>query len=244
MVRSKILSKYPNLLHFFGDKNSTFPLENIITAEQIHSDKVAIIKDDKAKFIKGYDGLVTNKPLLLGIRTADCLPIFFFDPKKKVTAAIHAGWKGLYEGIIINALNKMIKLGSSPMNLKVAVGPHIQVCCYRVSRKRFLKFQKLLSIQHTPSRSRFATPGRWPNGLLPGESRKKSSTFWYLNLSRIASLQLESLGILPDNIEISKVCTSCDNKYWSFRRDGKIAGRMINIIGNIEQTYAIDNTLK
>lgn len=207
MVKSKILSKYPNLLHFFGDKNSTFPLENIITAEQIHGNKVAIIKDNKVGFIKGYDGMVTDKPLLLGIRTADCLPIFFFDPKIKVIAAVHAGWKGLYKRIIKNGINAMKKLGCHPVDIKVAVGPHIQVCCYSVSKERMQKFENLFS-----------------------EQRLKS---WYLNLSKVALYQLESLGVVAFNIEISDICTSCNDQFWSFRRDGKKAGRMINVIGRL-----------
>lgn len=207
MIKSRILSKYLNLMHFFGDKNSSLNWENIITAEQIHGNKVAITKDNKTRFIKGYDGMVTNKPLLLGIRTADCLPIFFFDPKNKVIAAIHAGWKGLYEGIIKNGIDEMKKLRCNPVNIKVAIGPHIQVCCYSISRQRMQKFENLFA-----------------------EQRLKS---WYLNLSKVALYQLESLGVVASNIEISDICTSCNDQFWSFRRNGKKAGRMINVIGRL-----------
>lgn len=206
MVKSKILSKYPNLSHFFGDKDSTFPLENIITAEQIHGNKVAIIKNGKTRLIKGYDGMVTDKPLLLfGVRTADCLPIFFFDPKKKVIAAIHAGWKGLYEGIIKSGICEMKKLGCNSADIKVAIGPHIKVCCYNVSNERMQKFENLF-----------------------GDQRSKSL---YLNLSKVALFQLESLGVAASAIEISDICTNCNDQFWSFRREGKKAGRMINVIG-------------
>ncbi len=204
MVKSKILSKYPNLLHFFGDKNSSLDLENIIAAEQIHGNKVAVLDNSKNKFIKGADGMVTNKLLTLSIRTADCLPIFFYSPKEKIIAAIHAGWKGLASGIIENAVLQIRKLGANLSDVKVAIGPHIQVCCYKVLSSRIAKFNNSF-----------------------GEFRVNS---WYLNLSKIALLQLKSLGILPSNIENSNICTSCDKRFFSFRREGAKTGRLINII--------------
>ena len=218
MRKSKILSKYPNLFHFFGDKNSTFEFKNIITPEQIHGNKVTIINEGKEKLIKGSDGLTTIKQLIFGIRTADCLPIFFYDPKKKIIAAIHAGWKGLYKGIIKNALKELIKLGANPINIKVAIGPHIQVCCYKVSKGRIRKFQMTNASDrlHLSSNTPFS------------ELRLNS---WYLDLGKFAFLQLKSLGVKNSNIEISDTCTSCNQNYWSFRRDGIKSGRMINIIG-------------
>lgn len=213
MVQSKILSKYPEIIHFFGDKkdyNAAAKLgikrEDIILAEQIHGNKVVILKNGKNKFIHGTDGMVTDKQVILGIRTADCLPIFFYDPRNKIIAAIHAGWKGLLKGIIKNAIAGMRKLGSSPWNLNVSVGPHIQVCCYDVPKARMKKFKdKFFYVQ-----------------------RLKECD---LDLSKIALLQLQLLDIKNSNIEISDICTSCNFRFWSFRRDKQKSGRMVNIIG-------------
>lgn len=210
MLKSKILSKYPNLLHFFGDKNSTLELDNVIMTEQVHGNKVAIMIDDNERLLKGYDGMITNKPLLFGIRTADCLPIFFYDPKRKIVGSIHAGWKGLSKRIIKNAIAGIKRLGGNKDDLIVSVGPHIQICCYSVSEERAKKFQNLTG-------SNIVT-------------RFKSRT-WFLNLSKIALFQLRKLGIKESNIEVSDICTSCNNRFWSFRRDKQKAGRMINLIG-------------
>lgn len=226
MVKSKILSKYSNLIHFFGDKNSSFEFENIIMPEQIHGNKVTIIKNDKEKFIKGCDGLFTNKKLLFGIRTADCLPILFYDPKKQIIAAVHAGWKGLYKGIIRNAIYSMVQLGSSSKDLKVVIGPHIGVCCYNVPEERIQK----LSMTNTCDRLHLSSNDPY------SELRLNS---WYLDLGKIALFQLKSAGISNTNIELSEICSSCNRNYWSFRRDGEKAGRMINIIGMIKHNHAI-----
>lgn len=210
MVKSRLLTNYNNLLYYFGDKEDSLNLEklniskrNIISAQQIHSNKVVILKDSSKKFVKGADGMVTNQKIILSIRTADCMPIFFYDPGKKIIAALHAGWKGLYSGIIENAILNMKKLSSNPQNIIVAIGPHIHNCCYSIPKERIEIFKK------------------YKNALLGN----------FLNLSEIALQQMEPNGLLRKNIEISPVCTSCNDRFWSYRRDMQKAGRMINVIG-------------
>lgn len=219
------LSDYPKLIYYFGDKHDSVNLEklgikmdNIVMCEQVHGNRLSILDSSKIKLIKGTDGMITGKTLIIGIRTADCLPIFFFDPKIKIIAAIHAGWKGLSTGIINNAISAMKKLGCNLKDLIASIGPHIQICCYNVPEDRTQKFlitNRSYSLHLLPK-------------ILFCELRSNS---WYLDLGKIALLQLNSLGVKKSNIEISDICTSCDNNYWSFRRDGKRCGRMLNVIG-------------
>lgn len=209
MLQSKLLANYTNLIHFFGEKADTSNLE-IFTTEQIHDSKVVILKNAKNKFIKGADGMVTGQRLILGIKTADCLPILFYDPKKEIIAAIHAGWRSLYAGIISHTIKAFNKLKSEASDIKVAIGPHIGVCCYNVPLERVRKFQKLATTV---------------------EIAQLHSKSWYLDLGKIAFSQLTHLGIPPSNIEISDICTNDDKRFWSFRRDKKNTGRMMNIIG-------------
>lgn len=213
MLQSNLLLSYKNLRHYFlekndvSDGNNTASLKTIIEAEQIHSDRVRHVANFKNKLYKGCDGLMTNKKVYLSIRTADCLPIFFYDTRNNFIAAIHAGWRGLYLGIVEKTINLMKSRGSEAPNIIVAAGPHIRVCCYKVPRHRFFKFQNLLSIQHT-----------------------QSFTFWYLDLEKIVQLQLLKLGVELQNIDILPYCTCCDERFWSYRRD-KTNMRMKNIIG-------------
>lgn len=218
MLQAKILTNYPEIIHFFGDKNDTssllklgIKLDNIITGEQVHGNQVVIIKNEKTKFIKGIDGMITDKSLILGIRTADCLPIFFYNPKKKIIAAIHAGWKGLYADIIENTVVSMKKLGSKPQNIKVAIGPHIKSCCYNVDYDRIENFKGKYKFRSDISEFR------------DGKN--------YLDLGKITFMQLVNSGMSPSNIEVFNICTSCDLRFWSFRRDKQNAQRMINFIG-------------
>ncbi len=115
------------------------PNHNIITLHQTHSNQSKILKNnpDKEEYI--YDGVVTNKKnLILSILTADCAPILFYDPKKIIIGACHAGWKGALSGIIENTLKNMTYLGSKSEDIKCAIGPCIGKKSYYV-RKDFYK---------------------------------------------------------------------------------------------------------
>ena len=97
--------------------------QNIILLNQVHSNKVINVRDI-FKIRRNGDGLITNrKKLALGILTADCAPILIFDPKKKIIAALHAGWKGAFKDIIGKTINKLNQKGSKSKDLIAVVRP-------------------------------------------------------------------------------------------------------------------------
>ena len=102
-------------------------LQKLILLNQIHSNKFLFIKNykiNKKKLIG--DALITNqKKIIIGILTADCLPILIFDKKIKIISAIHAGWKGAHRGIIQKVINEFKRKGSESKNLIAAIGPCI-----------------------------------------------------------------------------------------------------------------------
>lgn len=220
MVQSKLLLNFKELKHFFAVdqkdlnlKKSGFSGRKMVSLEQIHGKRVVFLKDNPPEYFPDLDGMITQNSFVLNIRTADCLPIFFYDPKRKIIAAVHAGWKGLCKGIIENALREMKKKGSHPTDVFVSIGPHIRHCCYQVpfSRiKKFLSRNKELS--------------------LVGELRQSA---WFMNLEKIASFQLISEGIPKTNIDILPFCTFCQKQFSSVRRNGQGAPRMFNLIGFI-----------
>ena len=111
---------------------------NLVLLNQIHSNKVYSLNKISKKKLKG-DALITCKRnLALGILTADCAPIFIFDPYKNIIAAIHAGWKGAYKKIIYKTINKFKKKGSHVKDLISVIGPCISKYRYEV-KKNFLK---------------------------------------------------------------------------------------------------------
>ncbi len=218
MVQSKLLLKFKEIEHYFFDKydlqNEKFfsLIKKSIIANQAHGNKVIYLKQRKTLKIC-QDGIVTDKNLTIGVKTADCLPILLFDTRKKITGAIHAGWRGLLSGIIINSIKKISALGAESKNVTLAIGPHIRSCCYQVSEDFFDKF----------------VTDKNKNQII--KSRQKKI---YLDLEKIALLQLLDLGILKKNIDIIDICTYCDKRFFSYRREGKINQRMYSIIRKID----------
>jgi len=117
---------------------------DIFLLNQIHSNKFIYV-DEKYQFKSKpkVDAVITNqKNLPIAILTADCVPILICDSQKKIIAAIHAGWKGAYKGIVDKVIKFMIKKGSKPKNITAVIGPSISIDNYEVQndfKNKFLK---------------------------------------------------------------------------------------------------------
>ena len=121
--------------------------QNIFLVHQIHSNKFIFINkayDDKEK--PKVDAIITNKKNFpIGVLTADCAPILIYDDKMKMIAAIHAGWKGAFKGIIAKVIKFMIKKGCKLENITAAIGPSISQKNYEVKqdfKRKFIKKDK------------------------------------------------------------------------------------------------------
>lgn len=123
---------------------------SVVSRSQIHSDIVEYV--DKSNTGEGYykpseiscDGYFTDCPgVTLGIKTADCVPILFYDPTKKVIGAVHAGWRGTAAGIARVCVDKLRSLGSKPENIRAAIGAAIHFCCYEVGEDFYDSVEKL-----------------------------------------------------------------------------------------------------
>lgn len=112
---------------------------------QIHGTDVVVV-DSKEKIygnqnLPRADALVTNLPnIVIGVITADCAPILFFDSEKEIIAAAHVGWCGAKSGVISSTTNEMKKLGAK--NIEVVIGPMIQQESYEVSQEFLDDFLK------------------------------------------------------------------------------------------------------
>ena len=117
----------------------------ILLLNQIHSNKFLYISK-KTKLNKNKlvgDAIITNKSNTpIAVLTADCAPILMFDNNNKIIAAIHAGWKGAYKGIVKKVLNFMIKKGSSVDDITAVIGPCISLKSYEVKQDFIEKFIK------------------------------------------------------------------------------------------------------
>ncbi len=189
-------------------KVDQFPL---IQARQVHKDNIALVSKPTSLIVGQADGLITlEKNLILGVRSADCLPIIYYEPQKKIIAIVHAGWRGILANLPQKMVNTIASLGGRIDKTIVGIGPHIGPCCYCVSASvanQFAqKFTKPNLITHR-------------NGKL------------FLDLASACQEQLENSGIKKNNLEISNICTSCRSQdWWSYRQESKIRGNMLTVI--------------
>lgn len=184
---------------------------SIISPEQVHGNIVAVASSQN-KMVEA-DALITNKPgLALSIQTADCVPIFILDPKKRAVGLIHAGWKGSAAGIANTTIKTMKDLfGTSPENCLIGIGPSIGPCCYEVGKEVIEALR--------------ASVKNWKS-LVAGTPEGK----WYLNLRLLNKETLLEVGCKEENMTISHLCTSCrSDLFYSYRRDGK-TGRMFGLL--------------
>jgi purine-nucleoside/S-methyl-5'-thioadenosine phosphorylase / adenosine deaminase len=155
-------------------------------------------------------GLATEAGLLLGVETADCLPILLVDPARRAVAAAHAGWRGTSARVAASTVAALAEAGSRPADLVVGIGPGIGSCCYEVGDELRAAFE--------PGDADLFRPGR---GGRP-----------HLDVRAANVRQLVAAGVRPDRIHHVDECTSCrSDLYHSYRRDGRGGGRMISFVG-------------
>ena len=199
----------------FVSKQFNIEKKNLKLMNQTHSNKVIFVDSsnkNKEKF--NSDALVTKeKNLVLGVLTADCVPLLIHDKKRKMIAAIHAGWKGAYKGIIQKVIKFMFSKGCSPNDMTVAIGPSIAMKNYEIKEEFKNKFVK---------------------------KNKKNLNFFvfkkdkiYFNLPNYVKTQVKLCKI--KNIDILNIDTfNKKNNFFSARRSLKLKhddyGRNISII--------------
>jgi YfiH family protein len=159
---------------------------------------------------EGDVGMATQPGELLGIETADCLPVLIIDPARRAVAAAHAGWRGTAAGVTARAVEAIVAQGSRPGDLLAALGPSIGVCCYEVGPDVQEAFG--------PAGARFFETG--PRGRA------------HLDVRAANRAQLLAGGLRDDAIHDIPDCTyHLPDRYFSYRRDGRGAGRMISYVG-------------
>jgi len=203
--------------------------------KQIHSDAIHLFNAAPAHPCKG-DASATNRPgLLLGVQTADCVPILLVDPQKRAVAAIHAGWKGTLSRIAEKAVGRMrLEFGSKPAELLAAIGPSIGPCCYEVGAEFVTKFSAQFADASEyfdePRTGDEPNPLQWLNMAPPGHQPPPRNV--HLDLPKANRVQLLAAGLRQQNIFSSGLCTACHTNYFfSHRKDGALSGRLMSVIG-------------
>src|SRR5215470_13325090 len=203
--------------------------------KQIHSDVIHFFPQAPANPCKG-DASATSQPgVLLGVQTADCVPVLLVDPKKRAVAAIHAGWRGTLARITQKAVGRMaLEFGSKPAHLLAAIGPSIGPCCYEVAADFVTKFTAQFADAadyfDEPRSGEEPNPLQWLNMKPPGHQPAPKNV--RLDLRKANRSQLLAAGLHAQNIFISDLCTACHTDLlFSHRREGALSGRLLATIG-------------
>lgn len=178
--------------------------DQFVVAEQVHQDRIELV--DQPGTLNDTDGLITRTPgLAIGIRVADCAAILAADPVNGVAGAFHAGWKGAAMGIAPKGIELMQRHGADPRKIVVYVSPCI-------TQKNFEVGDEVAS--------------QFPDRFVDRTSYKKP----HVDLISFIRNQLLDSGIPESSIEISGNCTMENERYYSFRREGSKAGRMVGFV--------------
>ncbi len=161
------------------------------------------------------DALVTRKPGTgVGVITADCVPVLAVGAGGACVAAIHAGWRGLAEGVVEAGIAALEGLGTGKREIRAVIGPCIGACCYEVDEPVLTALRRRFGDEL----DRVLTPSR------PGHAR--------IDLGQLAATALRFSGV-PDKQRgrLEDACTRCDPKrFYSYRRDGAGAGRLVHYV--------------
>jgi hypothetical protein len=211
----------------------------LITLKQIHSNLTRRVTRTDANRVMRADGLMTDDPeVMLGIQTADCVPVLVRDRRTRAVAAFHAGWRGTLKRIVEGGIGKMqLEFGSRPEELEASIGPAIGACCYAVGeevRSEFLSqfsyAPELFSEVYDSDPVKEKYPLLFLTARAPGHSDMGPNL--HLDLIEANRRQLVDAGLNAKTIATAYRCTNCEPKtFFSYRAEHGFCGRMMSLIG-------------
>lgn len=204
------------------------PLSRTVVAGLVHGNEVARVDGptrqpehwaahgDGAGLVEGVDALVTATPALaLLVTTADCVPVWLYDPDRRVVGMVHAGWRGTIKAAGRRAVERMqAEWGCDPARMLAVVGPAIGPCCYEVDEP----VRSALG----PERAHWLRPGARPDR-------------WQLDLWSANREQLVDAGLPPPAVAVAGLCTACrTDLFYSHRAEGGRTGRQAGLIALVD----------
>lgn len=189
------------------------PEARLRTLDQVHGGTVVQVTGEPPAHTPSADGMLTTVPnVLLGIVTADCVPVLLIVPERGIAGALHAGWRGTQQAICLHGVERCAELWDvEPDRLHAALGPAIDGCCYEVGR----------DIGEPMS-------ARWGDGTAWRPHGDKG----HLDLRTINRTQLMQAGVPAEHVQRVGGCTyCCGGEFASYRREGADAARQLSVIG-------------
>ena len=193
------------------------PKATLATLQQVHGTTVVALESPTEPV--AADGMVTARPgLALGIQVADCVPLLLFDPRQRVVAALHAGWRGTVARIAATGVRAMsAEFGSRPEDLLAAIGPSIGPCCYQVGEELIDRVGPASELLH-----------QHPDGV--------HFDLWEASRQQLAEAGVRSISVLG-------LCTACSRagerrRFFSHRADAGHTGRAMGVVAINDRTPA------
>jgi polyphenol oxidase len=182
---------------------------------QVHGNAVRVVTHADVTTRPRADGMATREPgIILGIFTADCVPVLMVSRRPQVACALHAGWRGVLSGIAANGVRRMEELGTATSAIRVALGPSIGPCCFEVDAELAGRF-----VREIPGSARQSREGK------PGKA--------FLDLRGIIRDQLVEAGVPAHAITNPGPCTRCASDQYFSRRAaaGLTTGLQMSFVG-------------
>ena len=213
----------------------------MLVLRQFHSNLVLVSSRSDVEQERPWkaDGVISAEPgLLVGIQTADCIPVLVGDRKRRVVGAFHAGWRGTVKRIVELGVGRMrLEFGCRPEDLVAAIGPGVGQCCYAVGEEVLSEFESQFCYAHELFREVFdSDPVRTKYPMLfltqraPGHSPIGPQL--HVDLTEANRRQLMNAGVNASSISVTGGCTSCHTDlFFSHRASQGHAGRMMSVIG-------------
>jgi hypothetical protein len=190
-------------------------LQQLFFLHQVHGKDGKVIESESKSlplFVEEGDYLITNNRFIgLGVATADCLPVIFFDKAHHAIGIAHVGWRGAFAGIVTEVIQQMQdRYATQISDIEIFFGPSVKHCCYEVDA----------SFIDTMEHDSFAL-----------QAISQKSEKHYFDLPKYVTLQLYTFGITEKQIGFEyNTCTMCNDTFCSYRRDKGSANRQITVV--------------
>lgn len=188
---------------------ATVDADRLFSVSQVHGD--AVVEAPNVTSKTEADAVWTHSPgVAVGVRTADCVPILLHDPRSGRVAAVHAGWRGVISEIVARTLEIWAGQGTNLTEVRAAIGPCIQRCCFEVDGDLPARFADAFGLEV----------------VVPVEGKVKR----HLDLPQAVGKTLRRLGVPDAHVVTLPHCTMCDDRFFSHRRERGVTGRHLSFI--------------
>lgn len=191
-----------------------------VEVRQIGAEFISLPENIRQMILEGVDAVITDQPnICIGVSTADCIPVLLYDPAHHAAAAIHAGWRGTLQRIVVKTIATMrMTFQTDPAQLHAVIAPGISLDSFEVGDEVYQQFEEA-AFDMEAIAEQFPNPNRKEISDPPLK--------WHINLPQCNAIQLQETGIPQEHIIQTGICTFKEyERFFSARRLGINSGRI------------------